>query len=123
MKTGTLLGWGAFQPGNQPSSFLRRIELEISQDVLCKEEFPKLFGEQNFCTIYTRTENYGACVGDSGGPFVVGSSDRRKVFGILSKGPAYCSSNRTEPVAGLFARLTNKDIADWIKKTSKKLND
>jgi len=86
-KTATVIGFGYTREGGLPSSSMREVDLTIIEKDKCQKVF------ENEATIYPNNLCAGgergrdACLGDSGGPFVVQDScGRNVIIGVVSWG-------------------------------------
>ncbi|PKV95678.1 subtilase family serine protease [Amycolatopsis echigonensis] len=81
---GISIGWGE-TGANTHSNVLRQADVPIAEDSACKGRFTGPHGQEQYktpamlCTGYT-DHHAGACVGDSGGPYLVGNT----VVGVFS---------------------------------------
>ncbi|CAH0717937.1 unnamed protein product, partial [Brenthis ino] len=107
--TVTVLGWGTLAPGGTPSKVLRKVDLNVISQSVCRQSFSSVTPRQ-MCT-YTRGKD--ACQDDSGGPLLYRDPNIGVLFniGIVSFG-TFCAS--TTP--GINTRITA--VLDWILSTA-----
>jgi secreted trypsin-like serine protease len=105
-------GWGRFDDSLPNSSdILRRVDLDVITNTLCRLSFLILVQDNNICT--SGAQNRSPCHGDSGGPLVVEQGGRRMQVGVVSFGSAQGCATGSPAV---FARVTS--FASWIEANS-----
>ncbi|XP_044001669.1 chymotrypsin-1-like [Aphidius gifuensis] len=98
----TLSGWGSlsYPAGalNQPA-FMRKLETEVISNTLCRSVVHKDIVSQQLCTF--KQSGYGACHGDSGGPFVYNNT----VVSVISFVSNGCARGKPD-VGGRLIKYT-----------------
>lgn len=95
---GRVLGWGRTGEHAQSSPTLRAVDVPVTSDAECRDAYREYNGESMFCAGVPEGGR-DACVGDSGGPFVVGG----RLVGIVSFGTG-CGRPHTP---GVYTRLAS----------------
>ncbi|MEM9153728.1 MAG: trypsin-like serine protease [Cyanobacteria bacterium P01_F01_bin.33] len=110
----TVLGWGRTQPDDNTSKSdgLQQVTLPIASDRACREAYAGRLDipEASICAGFAEGQR-DACLGDSGGPLLVLSSDRWLQVGLVSFGDGCAQPNSY----GVYTRIA--DFEAWIVET------
>jgi secreted trypsin-like serine protease len=105
MPNATAIGWGQASLGGLPTCRLVQIPLVVHQPSECEQRIPQsserqFDAETMVCASPARQDGRDTCIGDSGGPLLLGSDlDSAAVIGITSWGFG-CG----EGIPGVYAR-------------------
>lgn len=91
-KTGIVIGWGRTDPNlfiNENLYRLRKLQQAtlriINGDNLCTRNLQTFESHNLYCAYDVNMNGYsGACIGDSGGPFVININGRFYIYGVVS---------------------------------------
>lgn len=96
----TALGWGRASSGGVPACRLMRVELGLLDAERCADAIGQGFDEASMICALPEVAGRDACIGDSGGPILIGSNlDDAAILGVVSWGRG-CGAG----VPGVYAR-------------------
>jgi secreted trypsin-like serine protease len=103
---GTIVGWGRTDPlGTTTDSRLRELDVTVLTDDQCVQQVLTYQVGVDLCV---GAPTFGACFGDSGGPFMTSAvGGVQHLAGVISRGPQVCGSG-----PGILTRVAA--YADWI---------
>ncbi|KAF9931885.1 hypothetical protein BGZ75_004795 [Mortierella antarctica] len=76
-------GFGDVDNNGTETDVLRKVELTVEDKTVCLAHYPTFLNDTQFCT---RDTPQSVCVGDSGGPLLVGANENTTIVGITSHG-------------------------------------
>merc|ERR1712079_18763 len=107
-KVATVTGWGTLESGGQQPTVLHEVDLTITTNKYCKEQYGWGISKNMICAMGPESGGKDSCQGDSGGPLVVKENGHHAVVGVVSWG-AGCAEPETP---GVYARVTAQ--MSWI---------
>ena len=80
-KVATVTGWGTLESGGQQPTVLQEVDLTITTNKYCKEQYGWGISKNMICAMGPESGGKDSCQGDSGGPLVVKENGHHAVVG------------------------------------------